>query len=45
MHRQHTDGEVERRIGRRWQDIVRGELLAPLAMTGTLTEGLANHSG
>ncbi|MBJ7441387.1 MAG: beta-lactamase family protein [Sphingopyxis sp.] len=36
---------VERRIGQRWQDIVQGELLKPLAMTGTLTEGLANRSG
>jgi CubicO group peptidase (beta-lactamase class C family) len=32
---------VERRTGRRWQDIVQGELLGPLAMTDTLTEGLA----
>ncbi|MBL9067222.1 MAG: serine hydrolase [Sphingopyxis sp.] len=36
---------VERRIGRRWQDIVQDELLAPLAMTETLTEGLAERRG
>jgi len=36
---------IERRTGRRWQDIVQGELLGPLAMTETLTEGLANRSG
>ncbi|WP_428631038.1 serine hydrolase domain-containing protein [Sphingopyxis sp.] len=31
---------IERRTGRRWQDIVGQELLRPLAMTETLTEGL-----
>lgn len=36
---------IERRTGRRWQDIVQNELLAPLAMTETLTEGLAQRSG
>ena len=36
---------VERRTGRRWQDIVQRELLGPLAMTETLTEGLAKRSG
>lgn len=32
---------VERRTGRRWQDIVETELLTPLGMTATLAEGLA----
>jgi len=33
---------IERRTGRRWQDIVQGELLGPLAMTETLT-GIAGR--
>lgn len=34
---------VERRTGRRWQDLVAAELLRPLGMTNTLTEGLAKR--
>ncbi len=31
---------IERRLGRRWQDLVDAELLAPLSMTASLTQGL-----
>lgn len=32
---------IERRTGRRWQDMVAAEVLDPLGMTDTMTEGLA----
>ncbi|MFN3725380.1 MAG: serine hydrolase domain-containing protein [Allosphingosinicella sp.] len=33
---------IERRLGRRWQDIVRDEVLRPLGMTQTHPDGLAD---
>lgn len=35
---------VERRLGRRWQDLVKNELLSPSGMTDTFAEGVDTHA-